>query len=107
MGKFYGRVGYAQTLETSPGVWEDVITERNYSGDVLKVSRRLQATDAVNDDITVTNEISILSDGFAYENFHAMRYVEWMGTLWKVTKVDVQRPRLTLGLGGVYNGPKA
>ena len=49
--------------------------------------------------------ISIVADPYANENFFAIRYVQWMGTLWKVTEVEVQSPRLLLRLGGKYNGP--
>lgn len=104
MAKFYGVIGYAETKETKPGVWSEVINERSYYGDVLRISRRLQAGENLNDDFTVNNEISIVADPFAYQNFHAMRYIKWMGASWKVVKVDVQRPRLILSIGGVYNG---
>lgn len=104
MAKFYGIIGYAESVEVEPGIWEDKMTERRYYGDLIRNTRRLQSSDKVNDDITTSNEISILADPFAYENFHSMRYVEFMGTKWKVVNVDVQYPRLILSLGGVYNG---
>ena len=107
MAKFYGVVGYAETAETSPGVWSEVVTEKNYYGDVLKDSRRWQAGESLNDNLVVSNRISIVADPFAYQNFHAMRYIKWMGAFWKISEVDVQRPRLILTLGGVYNGPTA
>lgn len=107
MAKFYGPIGYAQQVETKPGVWEEQIVEKFYRGDVLRNTRRLQSTDKVNDDINVGNEISIVADPFANGNFHAMRYVELFGTRWKVSNVDVQYPRLILTLGGIYNGPTA
>lgn len=107
MAKFYGVIGYAETSETAPGVWKEVITERNYYGDVLKISRSWQAGENLNDDLTVNNQISIVADPFAYQNFFAMRYIKWMGAAWKVSKVDVQRPRLLLTIGGVYNGDQS
>ncbi len=107
MAKFYGVIGYAETSETAPGVWVEAITERNYSGDVVKISRRWQAGENLNDNLTVSNEISIVADPFAYQNFYAMRYIKWMGASWKIDKVEVQRPRLILTIGGVYNGETA
>lgn len=104
MAKFYGAIGYAGTSETAPGVWTEGITERNYYGDVLRISRRLQAGENLNDDLVVNNEFSIVADPFAYENFHNMRYIKWMGASWKINKIDVQRPRLILSIGSVYNG---
>lgn len=104
MAKWFGKIGYGETVETKPGVWTERITEREYYGDLIRNSRRLQSVaDKVNDDINISNQLSIVSDPYANENFHAMRYVEFMGSKWKITDVEVQYPRLTLTLGGVYN----
>lgn len=103
MAKFYGIIGYSDTTETKPGVWEEIVTERNYSGDSIKNTRRWQTGESLNDDLTINNVISIVADPYAYQNFHAMRYVKWMGALWKITNVEVQRPRLLLTIGGIYN----
>ena len=104
MAKFYGVIGYAETVEIRPGVWKEQITERNYYGDLVRNSRRLQTTDQLNDNINVANEISIIADPYANQNFHAMRYVEFMGAKWKISNVTVQYPRLILTIGGLYNG---
>lgn len=107
MSKFYGSVGYADTVETAPGVWEEGITERMYFGDLTRNTRRLQSSDTLNDDINVANEISIVADPFANQNFQKMRYVSFMGSKWKIKDVEVQYPRLILTVGGVYNGNTA
>lgn len=104
MAKFYGSIGYAETVETKPGVWVEQITERKYYGDITRNSRRLQTSGQLNDDINVSNEISIVADPFANQNFHLMRYVEFMGAKWKISNVEVQYPRLILTIGGLYNG---
>lgn len=104
MAKYYGKIGYNESVETTPGVWEEKITERSYYGDVVRNARRLQSTDKVNDDINVNNEINIVADPYAMNNFHSMRYVEFMGAKWKVSNIEVQYPRLILTLGGLYNG---
>lgn len=104
MAKFFGAIGYAVTSETTPGVYEEQIIEREYFGDVNRNIRKLENSEHLNDDINVSNEISIVSDPFANENFYSMRYAEFMGTKWKITSVEVKYPRLILTLGGVYNG---
>lgn len=106
MARFFGVVGYGDTVETDTGsgVWKDVIVEHSYYGDVTRISRTLDAPQKVNFDISVRNLISILADAYANEHFDAIRYVQWMGKRWIVTSVEVQRPRLLLELGGVYNG---
>ncbi len=107
MAKFHGKIGYGLSMETSKGVWEDVITEYPYFGDVIRNTRTLQEGSKVNNDLSVENSISIVADAYAREHFFAIRYIEWAGTLWIVSNVEVQSPRLILRLGGVYNGPKA
>lgn len=108
MPKFYGVVGYGESVESPAGggVWVDQITEYPYFGDVVRNTRNLRPGEHLNDDITVTNSISIVADAYAREHFFSMRYVKWAGVLWKITEVEVQEgPRLLLRLGGVYNGP--
>lgn len=104
MAKFYGLIGFGEAVETAPGVWEDSITERPYFGDVLRNSRRLQTTDRVNDNLNISNEISIVADPYAMKNFHSMRYVTYMNTKWKVSNVTVQYPRLILTIGDLFHG---
>ena len=104
MAKFYGKIGYANTVETKPGVYEEQIVERSYYGDLIRNTRRIQSADQVNDDINISNEISIVADPYATNNFHTMRYAVFMGTKWKISNVEVSYPRLILTLGGVYNG---
>ena len=103
MAKFYGKIGYAEPKETSPGVWEEQIVERDYYGDLIRNTRKLESSDSVNDNINISNSISIVSDPYANENFHKMRYAKFMDAEWKITNVEVQYPRLILTLGGVYN----
>lgn len=105
MPKFFGKVGYGTTVETSPGVYEDAIVERQYFGDVVRNSRRLDEGEKINDDLSVGVSIRIVADAYATTHFHAIRYIAWSGALWKVSNVIPERPRLTLNLGGVYNGP--
>jgi hypothetical protein len=107
MAKFYGEIGYGESVESAPGVYKDVITEYKYKGDVVRNTRRLSEGQSVNNDISVNNSISIVADAYAREHFFAIRYIRWQGVLWTVSEVTVEPPRLLLRLGGVYNGPVA
>jgi hypothetical protein len=106
VAKFFGAIGYGVTAEGAPGVFQETITEKPYRGDVVKVNRKLREDEQVNNDVTVQNSISIIADAYANEHIFAMRYIRWQGVLWKITDVEVQRPRLILRLGGKWNGPK-
>lgn len=104
MAKYAGNIGFVFFDQSIPGIVKEVDSPKRYKGDLLENSRRLQSSDQVNDDVTVTNRISIIADPYARDNFHAIRYAEFMGVQWKVTSVSVEYPRLVLTLGGVYNG---
>ena len=104
MAKYCGTIGFGITEETTPGVWTENIIERKYCGDITRNSRRLQSSGNLNDDIILSNELSIVADPFANENFQHILYATYMGTKWKISNVDIQYPRLILTFGGVYNG---
>lgn len=105
MAKWYGKIGYSETVETAPGVWMPQDTVREYYGDVLRNSTRWTGnSDSTNDDLIVNTQISIVSDPFAIEKFYSMKWIEFMGTKWKITSVEPEFPRLKLTLGGVFNG---
>ena len=107
MAKFYGPVGYGVTEETNPGVWTPSIKEVFYPGDILQNNRKMSEGKSTNDNIDISNRISILADPYAMNHFHTIKYVKWLGAYWEVSSVDVQYPRLILHIGGVYNGETA
>ena len=104
MAKYYGGIGYADTIETEPGIWESGIVEREAFGDLLSNYRSLENSGDINDNINIANKISIVADPYASKNFHSMQYATYMGAKWKIKNVEVNYPRLILTLGGVYNG---
>ena len=107
MAKFYGNIGFAETVETEPGVWVEKMTVRPYYGDLVRNTRRLENSGGVNDNVNISNDISIIADPYANHNFHSIRYIEFMGAKWKVSNIEVRYPRLILTIGGVYNGSQA
>ena len=104
MAKFYCVIGFAKNVETEPGIWGEQLEEHAYYADLNRNSRALQSSDSVNDNINLANEVSIVSDPFADQNFYNMRYVKIRGIKWKIKNVDVKYPRLILTIGGLYNG---
>lgn len=104
MAKYYGTIGYAAEVEAEPGVWINDIIERKYRIEILKHSLKYQSSSQVNDNINISNRFSIVADSYAKENSHLMKYVEFMGTKWKILEINVDYPKLILTIGGVYNG---
>lgn len=108
MSKFHGKIGYAVTRENPPhsGIWEDTIIERPYNGEEIRAISRWSFGRGVNDNVNISNSVSIVADAYAYNNFMQMRYLEFNGCLWKIESAEIQRPRLILSVGGIYNGPR-
>ena len=104
MNRWYGKVGYIETIEIEPGIWEEKETVRSYYGELVRNSSKFRVSGDVNDDKDVSVELSIVADPYSSLHFHAIRYVEFGGTKWKVNTVEPKRPRLILSLGGEYNG---
>lgn len=107
MARFFGAIGYVLQEETSPDVITEKPVERFYKGDLERNTRKLEKSDELNDNVDISNQVSILADPYALNHMFAMRYVKWMGAVWKITSVEVKQPRLILTLGGVYNGKVA
>ncbi len=107
MARFYGVVGFVSSYEKKTGVFDYAVTERNFAGDVIKRYSQIVSQETVIDNIRVNNQISIIANAYAFENFQHIRFVVWNGTPWEVTSVSVEHPRLILSLGDVYNGPRA
>lgn len=106
MAKWYGTIGFADPMvEVEPGIWGPGVVERKYYGDLVNNRWKRQNSSNVNDDINISNDISILADPYAINHCSTMVYAEIMDTKWKITNVEVQYPRLLLTIGGVYNGP--
>ena len=104
MAKFHGSVGFVRTEETSPGIHEEITTERLYTGDLIREIKQLRQGDQVNPNVAVNNRISILADAYAEENLTHIRYVVWNGASWSVSSFEINYPRIILSIRGVYNG---
>ena len=104
MNKYYGNLGFAESVEVRPGVWENQITVKPYYGDAIRYSKSYNVSEKVVDDVNISNQISIVSDPYVMNHFRNLKYLEWLGVKWKVTTIDIQYPRLLLTIGGEYNG---
>jgi len=103
--KWYGKVGFATTVEGPPGIWKDEIVEDSYYGDFQEHGTRWQSTSSsANDNVGLLNmTLSIVAKAFAMQHFHQIKYITWMGVKWKVTSIKISGPRLILSLGDVWN----
>ena len=106
MARFHGTVGFAEQTEVAPDVWESAnITRRYYYGDILRSQKTFAATSSsTNDDVKVSNQISLISDSYMRSHIDAIRFVIFAGTPWKVTTVEIDDKRIIVTLGEVYNG---
>lgn len=106
MARFHGTVGFVGQSEVSPGDWEaNVVTKRQYYGDVLRNQYSYIASSiSTNDNIRLSNRISVIADEYMLSNLYNIKFIIWNNTPWSVTEVEINRPRVCLTLGGVYNG---
>lgn len=102
--RFYGKVGYETSVEIADSVWEPRILEAEYYGDVLRNTTRREQSDQINDEITISNRISIVVKPDALSTFQTIKYVEWLNCRWNVKSMEIQFPRVILELGGAYTG---
>ena len=105
MTKFYGTIGFVGTVDNGHGVYLPVNDDRFYTGDLFRNNKRWQNGEAVNDDLVLSNEISIVADSFANEHAQMIKYVTINGSdvKWKVNTIMMEYPRIRLEIGGVYN----
>ena len=107
MSKWSGCVGFEiDSTETSPGVHTPKIVERSFKGDTILNARSLQPSEEIAMTLRPNVKISVVADAEARDNFHAIRYVTYMGKRWTVVTADATTyPRLYMTLGGLYHGP--
>lgn len=108
--KFSGKIGFwEKDIETKPGVYKSMIVEKAYVGDVMRSNRRFQtAQNQQNENLVISNQISVISDLYMQQNWGSIKYVLWNNVRFKVSSVDIGSfPRIILELGGVYNGKNA
>ena len=109
--RYCSKVGFRFTEEQKDsqgrpnGVFKERIEERTYKADVMTYGYRNQQGEGINDDYKITNKLSMIAcDAFTISHLNSIIYCEFLGIKWKVTSVDIQRPRLIVSLGGEYNG---
>lgn len=106
MAKWSGIIGFVKTEEQpqGSGVWKQIVTHRKYKADVTRASKRIQTAQQVNNNITLNNELSILADPYLIENLYCITFIQFANAWWSVNSVTLDYPRITLEIGGVYNG---
>ena len=100
--KYSGKIGYYSETEEC-GITDYSINERPYTGDIVRNYTKWQNGESVNDNLNISNQISIVADAFSLANIENMKYITWLGTKWKIEGIEVRYPRLIINVGGVYN----
>ena len=106
MARFHDRVGFLISQDNQlTGIATSQPVERSYFGRVIEHTRRWDQSDHVNDDLSVSNQIAITANDYAFRYMSSIAYVRWMGGYWKVASIRIKAPEIILTLGGVWNGP--
>lgn len=104
MARFSGLVGYVTQEETVPGVWTPSEKTRKMKGDIIRQSSTNKSSEYVNDDVALNHRVSLIGDAYAFDNYFNIKWVQVDGMKWKVATVEIQRPRIIVALGGIWNG---
>lgn len=106
MAKYFGNIGFVKSVEDpdKPGFWRETVETRPYYGDVLTHQFKNTTPTYINGEITLSNSFSIVADEYANANFGYMKFIEYKGTAWSISNIEVEYPRLIINVGGVYNG---
>lgn len=104
MGRIFCKIGFGEKeVETSPGVIEVIEVEKDYYAELFTNNYGWDRNETLNDNISFNNRLSFIADNFALQNFQDIRYIIYLNTKWKVEKVEISRPRITVSFRGVYN----
>lgn len=108
MARFHDKVGFLIPKDDQEtGIADTVPVEKSYYGKILEHSRRWETGDNLNDDLSVSNQIAITANDYAFRYMSSIGYVRWKCAYWKVVSLRVKGPEIILTLGGVWNGPTA
>lgn len=103
MTRYSGLVGYGQQVEVEPGVWDTEDKEVMMKGDLLRQNANIQDS-GINDKVSLNHRVSLIGDAYAFDNYYNMKWVTVNGFKWAVSAIELQRPRLIVTLGGIWNG---
>lgn len=104
MAKFAGLVTYVVTKETVPGVWAEVAESVTMRGDIIRKGAVVQNGDKVNDDVVLNHRVSLVADDYALGNYQDIKRIQIDGREWNINNIEVQRPRIIVTVGGLWNG---
>ena len=73
MNKWCGKIGFTYSGGIEPGLWaENEIVERQYFGDIISNRWKRENSGGVNENINISNQISIVADPYARDHVSAM-----------------------------------
>ena len=104
MAKYYGAIGIAESVTGRHGEVKEVLTEKYYMGDMLSNTMKTESGDSVNDDYHLNSRLSIIVDPYIANRLYSIRYITYMGAIWKVKSIEHKKRRGEIHIGGIDNG---
>ena len=101
--KCSGKIGYARAEETSPGIYQEIIVEKQYYGDIVRNSTQILDSNTINSSIKLNNSISVLCNNYISDNLGCVRYMTFKKSKWKISSIEIKDNRIIFTLGDLYN----
>jgi hypothetical protein len=99
------KLGLAEQTETSPGVWEETITEVPVLGEMKQTTDVLSGGEDVLPRHTTTTSIAVYSRRVGLNDNSSIRYIVHKGKRWQMSSIVDQPPLIVLFIGEEYHGP--
>jgi len=104
MTRYRGSIGINRAhTETAPGIFQATIEDIEVTGEIRSIGARWPNA-GMQDGLKARHVLSIVTPEDSDVDFTEVAYILWKGRKWDVISIEYKRPRVELGLGGLYNG---
>lgn len=103
--RYAGHLGVSEEVETSPGVWENRITEQEVLGTMKTLTETHASEDNVHPNVSSTRSVVVGALGIGPQDHSSIKYITHVGKRWTPSSIVDEPPNIRVYFGEEYNGP--